>query len=68
MDLSVFDSMDARELRNYLQFLLWHYRVMDAFWYIYVGEMFDEATARPAERKGVGQGVSHGSQRHPEKV
>jgi hypothetical protein len=51
MDLSVFETMDARELRNYLQFLLWHYRVMDAFWYIYVGERFDEATADQLNEK-----------------
>jgi hypothetical protein len=45
MDLSVFADMDADDLRNYLQFLLWHYRVMDSFWYIYISEFFDEATA-----------------------
>jgi hypothetical protein len=45
MDLSLFDAMEPRELRRYLEFLLWHYRVVDAFWYIYAGEMFDEATA-----------------------
>ena len=45
MDLTVFDDLDAAELRNYIQFLLWHYRVMDSFWYIYLTELFDEATA-----------------------
>jgi hypothetical protein len=45
MDLSVFDDMEAGELRRYIQFLLHHYRVMDSFWYIYIAEMFDEATA-----------------------
>jgi hypothetical protein len=45
MDLTVFDDMEADDLRNYLQFLLWHYRVMDAFWYIYTSELLDEATA-----------------------
>jgi hypothetical protein len=45
MDLSVFDEMDAPELRQYIEFLLWHYRVMDAFWFIYVDERFDQATA-----------------------
>jgi len=45
MDLSVFDDMAPQELRSYIQFLLWHYRVMDSFWYIYLAEEFDEAAA-----------------------
>ncbi len=45
MDLTVFQGMEAPELRTYLQFLLWHYRVMDAFWYINIAEAFDDATA-----------------------
>jgi hypothetical protein len=45
MDLSVFEGMEARELRNYIQFLLWHYRVVDAFWFINVTERFDQPTA-----------------------
>ena len=45
MDLSIFADMEAAALRKYIQFLLWHYRVMDSFWYIYLSEMFDEATA-----------------------
>jgi hypothetical protein len=45
MDLSVFDNMEAPELREYIQFLLWHYRVVDAFWFIKVTERFDQNTA-----------------------
>ncbi len=45
MDMSVFQGMDAGELKKYLEFLLWHYRVVDAFWFIYVSERFDQATA-----------------------
>jgi hypothetical protein len=45
MDLSVFNDMEAAELREYLQFLLWHYRVMDSFWYINIARQIDEATA-----------------------
>ena len=45
MDLRIFEEMDASELRKYIEFLLWHYRVIDAFWFIYVGERFDQPTA-----------------------
>ena len=45
MDLEVFEKMKGPELRKYVEFLLWHYRVMDAFWFIYVGERFDQPTA-----------------------
>lgn len=45
MDTSIFAGMEAPELRKYLRFLLWHYRVVDAFWFIYVAEKFDQQTA-----------------------
>ncbi len=45
MELELFKRMDAAELRKYLEFLLWHYRVVDAFWFIYVTERFDQVTA-----------------------
>lgn len=45
MDMEIFEHMEASDLRKYLQFLLWHYRVMDAFWFIYVAERFDQPTA-----------------------
>ena len=51
MDLEIFESMDGAELRKYIQFLLWHYRVVDAFWFIYVGERFDQATAERINEK-----------------
>jgi hypothetical protein len=44
-DLEIFEKMDESQLRKYIEFLLWHYRVMDAFWFIYVGERFDQPTA-----------------------
>lgn len=45
MNLSDLDFLDANGLRRYLEFLLWHYRVVDAFWYIYVSERFGEEVA-----------------------
>ncbi len=33
-----FDGMSKEELRKYLDFLMWHYRVVDAFWYIVLEE------------------------------
>jgi hypothetical protein len=45
MNLDIFQDMNADELRSYLEFLLWHYRVVDAFWFIKVCEHFDQPTA-----------------------
>jgi len=45
MDLTVFESMDNTQMKSYLEFLLWHYRVVDAFWFLYVAEKFDQPTA-----------------------
>jgi hypothetical protein len=45
MDLTVFEKMKEPDLRKYIEFLLWHYRVMDAFWFIKVGERFGQTTA-----------------------
>ena len=51
MDLEIFEKMEAVELRKYIEFLLWHYRVMDAFWFIYVAERFDQPTAERLNEK-----------------
>jgi hypothetical protein len=45
MDFEIFEKMDAPDLRKYIQFLLWHYRVVDAFWYLNITEQFDQTTA-----------------------
>jgi len=45
MDLSVFDGMDESEIRSYLEFLLWNYRAVDGFWFIYVSERFGQQAA-----------------------
>ncbi|VBB43749.1 DUF6125 family protein [Desulfatiglans anilini] len=45
MDLRIFEEMEAEDLRKYIAFLLWHYRVIDAFWFIYAAERFGQPTA-----------------------
>jgi hypothetical protein len=51
MDLSIFENMQAQDLQKYIEFLLWHYRVMDAFWFIHVAERFDQPTAEKLNEK-----------------
>jgi hypothetical protein len=45
MELETLQKMEAPRLRDYLEFLLWHYRVVDAFWFLYVAERMDQPTA-----------------------
>ena len=45
MELGLFEGMNEPELRKYIEFLLWHYRVVDAFWFIYISEHFNQPTA-----------------------
>ena len=51
MDISVFEGMGTGELRDYIEFLLWHYRVVDAFWFIYVTEEFGQDKAEKINEK-----------------
>ncbi len=45
MTKELLDTMEAPQLRQYLDFLLWHYRVVDAFWFLKVTDRFDQPTA-----------------------
>ena len=51
MDMKIFEDMEAPELKKYVKFLLWHYRVVDAFWFIYLTEQFDQQTAEHINEK-----------------
>jgi hypothetical protein len=45
MDLSILENMKISDLKKYIEFLLWHYRVVDAFWFLYVAEEFGQDKA-----------------------
>ena len=45
MDSGLFEKMDSARLKSYLEFLLWHYRVVDAFWFIFAEEQFGREAA-----------------------
>ncbi|MDD5475679.1 MAG: DUF6125 family protein [Syntrophales bacterium] len=45
MNTEMFDKMEAPELRSYIEFLLWNYRVVDAFWFLYTAEQFGQESA-----------------------
>lgn len=45
MDLTTIEKLPRGEQLKYTEFLLWHYRVVDAFWFIEITEKFDQVTA-----------------------
>ncbi|MBA4398065.1 MAG: hypothetical protein C0394_11885 [Syntrophus sp. (in: bacteria)] len=45
MDMKIFENLEAPELKNYIEFLLHNYRVVDAFWFLYVAEQFGQPAA-----------------------
>lgn len=51
MHLDVFKNMEEGQLRGYLEFLLWHYRVVDAFWFLYVEEKYGVSIAENLNQK-----------------
>jgi hypothetical protein len=58
MNLKLFDKMEKEDLQSYIEFLLWHYRVIDAFWYINITEHFDEPTADRLNEKVWGRAAA----------
>jgi len=47
----MFESMEKEDLRTYLDFLLRQFRVVDAFWYLFLEEEFGSQTANSFNEK-----------------
>jgi len=45
MNIAPLQAMDRDSLERYLEFFLHHYRVVDAFWFLYTAEAFGQPAA-----------------------
>jgi hypothetical protein len=45
MDLGILEEAQHLEIKEYLRFLLWHFRVVDGFWFLSVEEKYDRPSA-----------------------
>jgi hypothetical protein len=57
----ILDDMDGIQLRKYVDFLLWHYRVVDAFWYIQLEKELGADTADKFNEKVWGKAGALGA-------
>ena len=51
MQLDIFQKMESSDLRQYIDFLLWHYRLVDAFWFINVDAQYGQSAAEEINEK-----------------
>jgi hypothetical protein len=45
VDLGILGSLTKEQLKSYLEFLLWHYRVLDGFWFLSVEKRYNRTAA-----------------------